>query len=242
MSTMEIVCARCDKKFRVRSESAGRSTRCPGCSAPITIGNAPRAAAPEPRPSQEERPKPRPKPREDDDDAPRRRTLNWGSTEQAFRREQLTVIFSFVGVLGAFVTFCLGQMARTPMMGDDPFLMIIMLIFGVGPLLATSAFGLAARVSAVTVPSETLAKGSAIASLLSAIAGMLSLVVLVISIMNSYDNQGHDGLPSAVATCALLLSGLVAALHFAGFTAQVGIYQRSPAAVSRGIAHWALQR
>src|SRR5205814_1286106 len=116
MSTMEIACARCDKKFRVRAEFAGRSTRCPGCSAPITIGNAPRAAL-EPRPSEQAQPKPRPKPRDDEDDAPRRKSLNWSSTDQAFRREQMTVIFSFVSILGAFLTFCIGQMGHSPGMG-----------------------------------------------------------------------------------------------------------------------------
>src|SRR5215217_7143920 len=99
MSTLEVACGRCERRFRVRAEFAGRSTRCPGCSAPITIAGAARPAAPPPRSEEEPRPRPRPRRRDDDDDGPRRPALNWASTDVALRREQIAVIFALLSFL-----------------------------------------------------------------------------------------------------------------------------------------------
>ena len=75
MSTLEVACARCDKRFRVRAEFAGKTSRCPGCSAPLTIGGSSR---PRPRgPTPKSRPRPRPRPRDDEDDRPRGPTGDW---------------------------------------------------------------------------------------------------------------------------------------------------------------------
>ena len=153
MSTIEIACGRCEKKFRVRAEFAGRSTRCPGCSAPITIAGAPRPAPAPIRSTEEEKPRPRPRQRDDEDDEPRRPALNWKPVDAAFRREQVAVIFSFVSIFGGFFIFCAGNVGRST--GEMPAFMIpIVLLFGIGPALATSAFGLMARVSALEAPTR----------------------------------------------------------------------------------------
>jgi DNA-directed RNA polymerase subunit RPC12/RpoP len=238
MSTVEIACGRCEKKFKVRSEFAGRSTRCPGCSAPITIAAAARPAPPRPI-EEEEKPRSRPVPRDDEDDAARGPVLNWKATGQAFAREQATVIFALVSIFGGFLTFCLGQMSRAPGMSDEPILILIMLLFGIGPSLGTAACALIARVSAIGVPSETVARGSAWASLFCAVAALLSLIAMGISMLTSIESQQHDELPLVVATGALVISTIAALFTFAGYTAQVGIYQRSPA-VSRGVGRIAV--
>src|SRR5262245_42504677 len=111
MSTLEIACGRCEKRFRVRAEFAGRSTRCPGCSAPITIAGPTTPSAPPSRVAPEERARPRPR-RSDDDDEPRRPGLNWSAAETAFRREQLAVIFGFLSIFGGFFVSCAARMGR----------------------------------------------------------------------------------------------------------------------------------
>lgn len=234
MSTLEVVCSRCDKKFRVRAEFAGRSTRCPGCSAPITIGGAPKAAEVRSRPAEEERPRPRPRRRDDDDDEPRRASENWKPVDQALRREQLALIFALLSILAGIAMSCLGAMARGPgMMGEG--VMIVSLFCGVGPLLATAAFGLLARVSALGAPKESLARGSAVASLLCSIAGIVALVALAFSVMMSIDAQRRDELPLLISAGVLVVSSLGSLFTFMGFTVQVGIARRS-SSVSRGVA------
>src|SRR4051812_44023878 len=109
MSTIEISCARCEKKFRVRSEFAGRSTRCPGCSAPITIDGS-KPPPPPPKPVEEERPRPSRRPR-DEEDEPRRPVMDLKGAETACRREQVALIFALAGILGGFFVSCLGRMA-----------------------------------------------------------------------------------------------------------------------------------
>src|SRR5258708_2961190 len=237
MSTLEVSCARCDKRFRVRAEFAGKTTRCPGCSAPITIGGA--QAAPLRREDHAEKPRTRPRPRDDDDDRPRRPAANWKPVDTALGREQVAVVFFLVTILSSFLVLCLGRMAVEPgIMRDSSgaIPLVVMLLLLVGPSLVAGIFGLAARVSALGTPPESLAKGSAISSLLCGIAGLACLVILGISILASFDSHDHrgPGLPAGFATVGLVFSVLASLGTFAGFVAQVGIVRRS-AEVSRAV-------
>jgi hypothetical protein len=236
MSTLDVTCGRCEKKFRVRAEFAGRSTRCPGCSAPITIAGAPATSSPSSRRTEEEQPRARLK-KTDDDDEPRRPILNWSAVESAFRREQLAVIFALLSILGGFFVSCAANMSRRG--GDLEGIMIfVMLLFGIGPSLGTAAFGVMARVSALGAPRECLARGSAVASLLCSLAALISLVVLAFALMMSMDANRHDPLPMTISLGGLVLAGVASLATFFGFISQIAIYRRS-AAVSRAIGRTA---
>lgn len=232
MSTLEIGCGRCDKKFRVRAEFAGRSTRCPGCSAPITIAGA--ASAPPPRVVEEDRPRPRSRRRDEDDEEPRRPMADWAPVEAAFRREQWAVIFVFIGILGSLFSFCAANLTRHT--GEmEPAVIFFVLLFGIGPPITTAAFGIMARAAAVAAPKESFARGSARSSMVCAIAGVICLVIFALTMLASIGSSGPDPLPMIVGLGGVILSGMGAFATFLGFVAQVGIARRS-AAVSQAVA------
>jgi hypothetical protein len=186
---------------------------------------------------EEERPRSRPRSR-DDDNEPQRPTLNWVPVETAFRREQLAVVFALLSVLGGFLAACAGNMGRGASGEFAGVFIFVTLLFGIGPSLGTTAFGIMARVSALGAPRECLARGSTVASLLSSIAALLCLVILAMTMMMSMDAQRPDPLPMIVALGGLVLSGLTSLVTFLGFIAQVGIYRRS-AEVSRAVGRTA---
>ena len=221
MSTLEVACGKCDKRFRVRAEFAGKSTRCPGCSAAITIGGA--RPAPPPREDREEKPRPRPRPR-DDDGRPAIVAGDWKPVATALAREQTAVIFALVTVLGSFLSFCLMRMAEG-MHGPDEALMVLALLFLVGPALVAGAFGVTARVAAVGAPAEAVGRGAATSSLLCAIAGLVSLLATGLASIGSVSYR--SGLGPAVALTGVLVAVLGALATFGGFVAQVGIARRS---------------
>jgi hypothetical protein len=232
MSTLEIACSRCDKRFRVRAEFAGRSTRCPGCSAPISIAGA--APSPPPKPISEE-PRPRPRRRDDDEEEPRRPAADWGPVEAAFRREQWAVIFVFIGLLGGLFSYCVANVTRQ--LGEtEPAVIFFVLLFGIGPPITTAAFGLMARAAALSAPKDSLARGSAKASMVCAIAGIICLLMFALGMLNNIGSYNPDPLPLIIGLGGVILCGLGAFATFFGFVAQVGIARGSPA-VSRGIAH-----
>lgn len=230
MSTLEIGCGRCEKKFRVRAEFAGRSTRCPGCSAPITIAGV----APPPKQVDEERPRTRSRRRDDDDDEPRRPVADWAPVDAAFRREQWAVIFVFIGLLGSLLSFCTRSL--TIHTGEfEPAVIFFVLLFGIGPPITTAAFGIMARASALSAPKESLARGSAKSSMVCAIAGIICIVIFALSMLASIGSNISDPLPMIVGLGGVVLSGLGAFATFLGFVAQVGIARRSTA-VSQAVA------
>lgn len=236
MSTIEISCTRCEKKFRVRSEFAGRSTRCPGCSAPITIDGS-KLPPPPPKPSEEERPRPSRRPREEDDE-PRRPTMDLKAAETACRREQVALIFALAGILGGFFVSCLGRMAG-PGGGMEAVMLFLILVIAVGPSLVTGTFGMMARISAMSVPSASFARGSATASFLCSLAGLLCLLVVGISIAASIDSHQSDPLPMVISLGGLVLSVIGSVVTFVAFVGQIGIVQRS-ASVSRAVGRMAI--
>ena len=186
MSTLEVTCSRCEKKLRVRAEFAGRSTRCPGCSAPITMGSAPKPVAVPSRSELEERP--RPGPRDDDRDEPRRPAADWKPVDAAFRREQTAVVFVLIGIVCDYFAFCLTRSFGRS--GDmEGVVMTVVLLFGIGPSLVAAAFGLMARISALRPPPTSLARPSAVASLLCGLAGLGSLLILAFAMLLSMDSR-----------------------------------------------------
>jgi hypothetical protein len=239
MSTLDVACARCDKRFRVRAEFAGKATRCPGCSAPITIGGS--KPAPPPREERAERPAPRPRPRDDEDDRHRRPPGDWRPVDSALGREQVAVVFALATVPCSYFAYCLGRAAGAAA-GADAAVMVLTLLLVVGPSLVAGGFGAAARVAALGAPPETLARGTAVASLLCAIAGLLSILVFGLALLARLDappgSPGSGFLP-VVATVGLVLSALGSVGTFAGIVAQIGIARRS-AAVSAAVGRTAV--
>ena len=232
MSTIEISCARCEKKFRVRAEFSGRSTRCPGCSAPITIAGATVPPPLSPKRVEEERPRPAKRAREDDDE-PRRPVMDLKSAVTACRREQVALIFALAGILGGFFVACAGNMSRAGG-GMEEIMLFLVLLFAVGPSLATGAFGIMARISAMSVPSTSLARGSATSSFLCSIAGIVCLLAFAIALVSSIDSHQPNELPMVVALGGLILSVIGSVVTFVGFVGQIGIVRRS-SSVSRAV-------
>jgi hypothetical protein len=231
MSTLEVTCSRCEKKLRVRAEFAGRSTRCPGCSAPITIGSAPKATPPPSRSEPDERPRSRP--RDADDDEPRRPAANWKPVDSAFRREQVAVVFVLIGIVCDYFAFCLVRSAGQAG-GQESIGTTVVLVFGVGPALAAAAFGIFARISALRPPPTSLARPSAVASLLCGLAGLGSLLILAFAMIQSMDSREPTELGFMIGGGGLVLSALASLVTFIGFVMQVGIVRKS-ASVSRAV-------
>lgn len=236
MSTLDVTCGRCDKRFRVRAEFAGKSTRCPGCSAPITIGGS--KAPPPPREERAERPRPRPRSRDEDDETARRPASNWKPVATALAREQVAVVFALLTILGSYLVLCLSRAAVGPY-GPDGILLTFMLLVLVGPTLVAAVAGLTARIAAVGAPAESLAKGSAVVSLLCSLAGLGCLLMLGLGALANLDRTAPSELPMLVATGGLVVSALGAIGTFGGFVAQIGIARRS-AAVSRAVGRTAV--
>jgi hypothetical protein len=234
MSTLDVTCDQCDKRFRVRAEFAGKSTRCPGCSSPMTI-----SAARVPAPPREERAeRPRPRPRDDEDDRSRPPVGNWRPVVSALGREQVAAVFGLLTILGGYMASCLGNVLGGPG-GMEELGIAVMLLVLVGPLLVAAIFGVSARVAALGVPAESRAKGTAVASLLCGLAGLAALVLLGLFFLASFDRPQRSELPMVVAVGGLLLSALGALGTFVGFVAQVGIVRRS-AEVSAAIGRTAV--
>jgi hypothetical protein len=223
MSTLEVACGNCDKRFRVRAEFAGKSTRCPGCSATITISGS--KPAPPPREERDERPRPRPRPRDDDD----RSALpagDWRPVDTALGREQVAVIFALVNVVGSFLAFCLMRMAEGFGGTNEP-LMVLAALFLVGPGLVSGAFGVTGRVAALGGPKEALGGGAAAASLLCAISAVVAILGVGLAFLTMLGAGYNSGFGVAIAATVALVSIFGAIGTFAAFTAQVGIARRS---------------
>src|SRR5262245_46605299 len=232
MSTLDVTCSHCEKKFRVRAEFAGKSTRCPGCSAAITIAGSP--SAPPPRPRSEEPPPQRPRRRDYDDDEPPRPKGDWAPVDMAFRREQVAVVFVLIGIVCDYFAFCLTSMFDRGRGRMEESAIAIVLLFVIGPSLAAAAFGLMARVAALKPPPESRAKASAVASLLCGLGGLACLIMMAFSMMIGFDVQRSMEVPMTIAMAGLGLSTLASVFTFVGFVAQVGIARRS-AAVSEAV-------
>jgi hypothetical protein len=228
VSTLDVTCGRCEKRFRVRAEFAGRSTRCPGCSAPITIGAAAAAArpAPPPRAEPDEHPRPRPLPR-DEDDEPRRPAADWKPVDTALGREQAAVLFLLATFVSSFVVWGIGS--ATEGMGGAPssIVLVLMLLLMFGPSLAAGVLSIAARIAALRAPAEALAKGSAVSSLLCGIGALGSLVVLGLAVISSIESHRPEPMIVPVAVGGALVAGLGALATFVVFVAQVGIARKS---------------
>ena len=225
MGTLDVTCGRCEKRFRVRAEFAGRSTRCPGCSAPITIGAAARPAPP-PRAEPDEHPRPRPRPR-DEDDEPRRPSADWKPVDTALGREQAAVLFLLATFVSSFVVWGIGSAAEGMGGGPNSIVLVLMLLLMFGPSLAAGVLSIAARIAALRAPAEAQAKGSAVSSLLCGIGALGSLVVLGLAVISSIESHRPEPVIVPVAVGGALVAGLGALATFVVFVAQVGIARKS---------------
>jgi hypothetical protein len=220
----------------VRAEFAGRSTRCPGCSAPLTVAAGP--APPPARAEPEERPRPRPRPRETDDES-RRPTGEWAPVELAFRREQVAVACVLVGIVLDYFLFCLVRAVSAGRGGGDDGMIAFVLIVLTAPALAAGAFAVMARLAALQAPPESHAKPTATTSLLCSLAGLGCLVILAITLLAGLDSSRTLEAPLVVAVGGLVLSVLGSVATFFGFAVQVGMVHRSPG-ISRAVGRMAV--
>jgi hypothetical protein len=113
-----------------------------------------------------------------------------------------------------------------------------MLMLVLGPLLAAGAFGVAARIAALRAPRESLSKGTAVASLLSAGAAVGCLAVLGLAILWTV-GTGPEPLVVPVTVVGSIAAGLGALATFVLFVTQAGIALRS-AEVSQAIGRTAI--
>ncbi len=218
MAMLDVTCEHCGRQFRVRGEFAGKSTRCPGCSKPLTIGAAAKAAPP--REEYDDAPRPR---RREPDPEPTGVTGNWKRTAKALGSEQAAVRFLGVQVLADLVAFCL--MRGTGSVGQVPAIVVMLfLILIVGPGIMTVVMGLTARFGAVNIPPEAKAGGTAWASVFCALGGMLAMIVVGFGLLISIEGSRRDADPVLMAG---VLGGFVmttgAVVTFAAMIAQIGI-------------------
>src|SRR5262249_23291213 len=142
--------------------------------------------APPPREERAERPAPRPRPRDDDQDRTHRPTGDWRPVDSALGREQVAVVFALATVPCSFFGYCLGRAAGAAA-GADAAVMAFTLLLVVGPALAAGAFGVTARVAAMAAPTESLSRGTVVSSLLCAIAAVLTVLVVGLSLLASVE-------------------------------------------------------
>ena len=222
MAMLDVSCEHCGKQFRVRGEFAGKSTRCPGCSKPLSIGLPVTAQAPPPR--------------DEDDDAPRlrRRTTTpktesvgmapeWKGTLKALGNEQAAVRFLGVQVLADVIAFCLSRVAPT-MNNLPPLLVVLFLLFCLGPAIMAVVMGLSARVAVLNIPSATTAGGTAWSSTICGLGGLLSVLLLGLAFLMSLEGNARSSQPMfvmALASGFLMTGGAV--FSFTILIAQVGM-------------------
>jgi hypothetical protein len=150
----------------------------------------------------------------------------------------VAVVFVLATILASYFVYCLGAAAGGP--GPEGVVIALMLLLLVGPSLAAGVFGMTARAAALRAPPASLSKGTATASLLCGIAGLVSLVMLGFTLLAGIEQQQHRSeLPVVVAMGGLVLSTVAALGTFMGFVAQVGIARRS-AEVSRAFGRAAV--
>jgi lysylphosphatidylglycerol synthetase-like protein (DUF2156 family) len=159
--------------------------------------------------------------------------LDLRTAETACRREQIALIFALLGILGGFFISCLGR-TSSPGAGMEEIMLFLVLLVAVGPSLATGAFGIMARISAMGVPKACLARGAATSSFLCSIAGIVCLLAFAIALVSSIDSQRPGELPMVVSMGGLIISVLGAVVTFVGFVGQIGIVRKS-AGVSRAV-------
>jgi hypothetical protein len=224
MSTLEIACGRCNKRFRVRAEFAGKTTRCPGCSAPLIVG-ATTVAAP-PLPLDDDAPRRRSRPRPIEEDAPRPEPdHDWQSVNTALRREQTALFFVALQVVCDLFLLLLA-MTLGPIAGNGPFIMFALLL-GFAPSLAAGVLGIMARIAALAAPTDARVRGSAMCSLLLAIATLLAMVGMGLLYLIQLEGSRFDDVLFAIAIGGTLLAALASVGTFSIYTVQVGVVRRS---------------
>jgi hypothetical protein len=154
----------------------------------------------------------------------------------ALRREQVAVVCVLAGIFLNYLMYCLMHSAGP---GGGEAVIALVLVIVAGPDLAAAAFGVMARISALRAPPDSQAKGTAVASLLCALAGLAALVALALTLLMGMEAYGPAPFPVMVGVVGLMLAMLGAVVTFCGFVGQVGIARRS-ASISRGVTQAAV--
>src|SRR5262249_51445736 len=121
---------------------------------------------------------------------------------------------------------------------NSPAILLVAILVA-GPTLAAGAFGLMARIAALRAPPESLARGTATASLLCALAALGCVVFFGFALLQSMERQNADERPMEVAGGGLGGPGLAAGGRFMGFGARGGTARRS-AGISRAVGRTAI--
>jgi DNA-directed RNA polymerase subunit RPC12/RpoP len=175
MSTIEFTCSNCSKTFRVRSEFAGKSTHCPGCSQPVRIGVAPRAlptatvrreAAPSRGPIGEPA---------IDDSIP---SAQWLSLSRALKREHRSVTLLGVSILFSIFAFVLG-----PRSYREFFAYSLAGLASLIPVVILLANMLIARLDAMKVPQGAFLQRTARAARNSFYPALASFIALALTMV-----------------------------------------------------------
>lgn len=235
MAMIEVSCGECGRQFRVRREFIGKSTRCPGCSRQMTIGETappPSSTLPE---VYDDAPPP---PRRPKLPAVEMRSGEWKKTLRAINYEQTAVRFLGIQVLSSFVALCvttgIRSWGRLP-----PLIVVIFIIFVFGPALISGIFALLARIAALGVPASTHGRPTATASAFCVLGMMFLSIIFGLGFLMSIDgNRGGDGLmlTTLVAGTLMLFGALVT---FGALIAQIGIVLGA-SSISRGIGNLAV--
>jgi hypothetical protein len=224
MSTLEIACGRCNKRFRVRAEFAGKTTRCPSCSAPLIVGAT---SAPSPTPPEDDETPRRRRPRREDEERPPESHEDWSAVDTALRREQTCLLFIGLQVFADLLLFCVARLMGGADAGN-PVMLLIVLLLAVGPSLGAAALGLMARGSALGAPPLARAKGTAVASLCCGMVALLALVAFGGTVLMGMDpNTRVDDNMMMMPIIGVFVAGMAAILTFAAYTVQVGIARQS---------------
>jgi DNA-directed RNA polymerase subunit RPC12/RpoP len=230
MATLDIACSACGKAFRVRAEFAGRSTRCPGCSAPISISSK----SEEPPPTMPE-PVRRPKRRFDgEDDRKPKLSGDWKPVVKAFDNEMTALIFMGLQIIGLIFGSCVIGAFRQ--ISDVGILLFIALLM-VGPGFIGGIFGLFARISARRAQ-NLIESSAASGALTSCIGGIVSITAGFFGLLMSVSNSMGNPLLLVTSMGCAFVCTLASIGAFLAFTLQVGVKIKSKT-ISRSIGRMA---
>lgn len=215
MNGIDVTCGNCTRSFRVRPEFAGRTTRCPNCSASLTIGAS---SAPAPR-AREERPRAQLK--DNADDRPNRPSGNWKPLNRAFAREQTAIVLLGIDILADAMIACLGSMTGPNM----PAILVVLAILVTGlPLLVAFCFAVGARLAATGAPEGSMVRGTARCSLACLLFPIGFAIYFMIGSALASRPTETVGMVSLVGS---ILSALAALVTFGACVGQTAIALRS---------------
>lgn len=220
MGMMDVSCSRCGKSFRVRAEFAGRSTRCPGCSAPLLIGGEqapPPPVAPPPIPKRRKKIEP---------DEPIKVSEDWRPAEVAIRREKTAILFALAQLCFYVLGFCFASLARS-FSRFDPFVLLFFMLILLGPSIGAAVLAIMARMSACRISTKLIRSNAARSSLYLSVLAVFLILAGAFAIVLSLNNSGPPVVTMFVFACGLMSCFFGAVTTFVIYLAQIGIRSSS---------------